>query len=116
MWQVDLEDAVAELCVHLVLLDALRQAHPAFEAAVEAFGISASFISIFRAPLSANDQHAVVERELDIVFRHARNLCGHKQFVVLALDFDVRPAWRRSEAWQPERAEGLVEQPVDIAS
>ena len=26
MWQVDLEDAVAELCVHLVLLDALRQA------------------------------------------------------------------------------------------
>src|SRR3546814_4118168 len=68
--QMDRKDAVRERSVAFILHYTLRQRQPPFEPAIETFGVTALAVFGFTLFFTADGQHIVVDREIDILFVH----------------------------------------------
>src|SRR5690349_1222685 len=118
LWYRDRQDAVLEQGLGLVFLDVLEDYLP-LERAVVTLGEVSAFLLAPALLLAADGQHPVRDFDLDVLLRHARELGRDRQPLVGLAELDLGPTelplHERREAFAPEAAEDVVEEPVHFA-
>src|SRR5690606_14703773 len=115
------QNTVPEAGIDLVLLDLVAERNAPLEAAIDALGELPVLVLGLGALLSPERQHAVIERDLDILFLDTRNLGCYGDLLVVIGNLDARPAatecgkTAKSRQARAKAPESVVEQPVHLA-
>src|SRR4051812_17363458 len=85
------QHTITELGLDPVLVDIAKSQAP-LEVPVDALAEGPATVFSFRALFAAQDQNAVLEQHLDVLFLQARQFGGYLVFAVGVPDLDLRPA------------------------
>src|SRR5579859_5243013 len=109
------QDAVAEFCLDAIFVDAI-QGKAALEPAVNPLAESTAAVLRLRSFLAAQNEHAVLHEDFDILLIHAGKLGADAILGLGVLDLDLRPAAATAPQGRDiEAAEDIVEQSIHLA-
>src|SRR5690242_8564216 len=115
--QVNGQEAILELCLAMLIVDREGKRDLPLETPKEALRIAELLLVAFL--LAADQEHPVLDEELDVLLLQARDLDDDQEFLVAVLDVQLRPLRRHSivaEAAKRGRAEQIVEETVHLAT